>query len=101
MDDLKQFARYFRPYKVPLTIGIVCIFAGVCFNLYIPLIVGQAVYSNWTTLFWSMLTLSGVKAFGGRVNARIFLFLQRRKIIRMLRNVGYDPRQNFFSHSGK
>ena len=47
MDDLRKFARYFLPYKLSLTIGIACILASVVFNLYIPLIVGQAVDANW------------------------------------------------------
>jgi hypothetical protein len=41
MDDLRKFVRYFRPYKASLIIGILCILAGVLFNLTIPLIVGQ------------------------------------------------------------
>src|SRR5882724_3590651 len=98
MDDLKQFARYFRPYKVPLTIGIVCIFAGVCFNLYIPLIVGQAVDANWTTITWSMLTLSAAKVLGASAVSGIFLFLQRRILIGMSRNVEYDLRRDFNAH---
>jgi ATP-binding cassette subfamily B protein len=98
MDDLKQFARYFRPYKVPLTIGIVCIFAGVCFNLYIPLIVGQAVDSNWTTITWSMLTLSAAKVLGASAVSGIFLFLQRRILIGMSRNIEYDLRRDFYAH---
>jgi ATP-binding cassette subfamily B protein len=98
MDDLKQFARYFRPYKVPLTIGIVCIFAGVCFNLYIPLIVGQAVDANWTTITWSMLTLSAAKVLGASAVSGIFLFLQRRILIGMSRNIEYDLRRDFYAH---
>src|SRR6266404_5688937 len=98
MDDLKQFARYFRPYKVPLTFGIVCIFAGVCFNLYIPLIVGQAVDANWTTITWSMLTLSAAKVLGASAVSGIFLFLQRRILIGMSRNVEYDLRRDFYAH---
>jgi ABC-type multidrug transport system fused ATPase/permease subunit len=52
MDDLRKFARYFRPYKVELTIGIACILAGVVFNLYIPIIVGQAIDANWKQVTW-------------------------------------------------
>src|SRR6266404_2412870 len=98
MDDIKKFARYFRPYKVPLTFGIVCIFAGVCFNLYIPLIVGQAVDANWTTITWSMLTLSAAKVLGASAVSGIFLFLQRRILIGMSRNVEYDLRRDFYAH---
>ena len=43
MHDLRKFARYFLPYKVSLVVGILCIVASVVFNLYIPLIVGDAI----------------------------------------------------------
>jgi ATP-binding cassette subfamily B protein len=98
MDDLKKFARYFRPYKLALTGGIACILAGVFFNLYIPLIVGQAVDQNWTTVSWSRLTVSAAKVLGASLISGIFLFLQRRILIGMSRNVEYDLRQDFYAH---
>jgi ABC-type multidrug transport system fused ATPase/permease subunit len=58
MDDLRKFWRYFRPYKLELAIGIVCILASVISNLYIPLIVGQAIDANWSEVTWSRLTFS-------------------------------------------
>src|SRR5258705_11531849 len=98
MDDLKKFARYFRPYKLSLTIGIVCIFAGVVFNLYIPLIVGQAVDQNWAVVNWSLLTISAAKVLGSSIVSGIFLFLQRRILIGVSRNIEYDVRQDFYAH---
>ena len=98
MDDIKKFARYFRPYKVSLTIGIACILAGVCFNLYIPLIVGQAVDANWTVVNWSMLTISAGKVLGASIVSNIFLFLQRRILIGISRNIEYDLRRDFYAH---
>jgi ATP-binding cassette subfamily B protein len=98
MDDIKKFARYFRPYKVSLTIGIACILAGVCFNLYIPLIVGQAVDANWTVVNWSMLTVSAGKVLGASIVSNIFLFLQRRILIGISRNIEYDLRRDFYAH---
>jgi len=98
MDDLKKFARYFRRYKLQLTIGIVCIFASVVAGLFIPLIVGQAVDENWTQVSWSALTLSAAKVLGASVVSGIFLFLQRRILIGMSRNVEYDLRKDFYNH---
>jgi ATP-binding cassette subfamily B protein len=98
MDDLKKFARYFRPYKLSLTIGIVCILAGVVFNLYIPLIVGQAVDQNWAVINWSLLTISAAKVLGASIVSGIFLFLQRRILIGVSRNIEYDLRQDFYAH---
>jgi ATP-binding cassette subfamily B protein len=98
MDDLKKFASYFRPYKVSLTIGILCILAGVLFNLYIPLIVGQAIDSNWTEINWSKLTISALQVLGASVVSGTFLFLQRRILIGMSRQVEYDLRRDFYAH---
>ena len=98
MDDLRKFSRYFLPYKLSLTIGIACILASVVFNLYIPLIVGQAVDANWKQISWSLLTLSAAKVLGASLLSGTFLFLQRRILIGMSRKVEYDVRQEFYAH---
>jgi ATP-binding cassette subfamily B multidrug efflux pump len=98
MDDLRKFARYFRKYKLQLTLGILCIFASVVAGLFIPLIVGQAVDENWTEVSWTKLTLSAGKVLAASLISGIFLFLQRRILIGMSRNVEYDLRQEFYSN---
>src|SRR4026209_1038185 len=98
MDDLRKFVRYFRPYKASLTIGILCILAGVLFNLSIPLIVGQAIDENWTALSWSRLTWAALKVLGASLVSGTFLYLQRRILIGMSRNVEYDLRKDFYAH---
>jgi ATP-binding cassette, subfamily B, multidrug efflux pump len=98
MDDLKKFARYFLPYKVPLTIGILCILAGVIFNLYIPQIVGNAIDANWAEVNWSKLTISALKVLGASAISGTFLFLQRRILIGLSRQVEYDLRRDFYRH---
>src|SRR6266498_5968253 len=98
MDDLRKFARYFRPYKASVIIGILCILAGVIFNLTIPLIVGQAVDENWTEVSWSKLNVSALKVLGASLASGTFLFLQRRILIGMSRHIEYDLRQDFYAH---
>jgi ATP-binding cassette subfamily B multidrug efflux pump len=98
MDDLRKFGRYFAPYKVDLTIGIVCILASVVFNLYIPIIVGHAIDANWSQVSWSLLTISALKVLGASLISGTFLFLQRRILIGMSRKVEYDLRQDFYAH---
>ena len=98
MDDLKKFARYFRPYTGSLVIGILCILGSVIFNLTIPMIVGQAVDENWTEVSWSKLTVSAFKVLGLSFASGTFLFLQRRILIGMSRQVEYDLRQDFYAH---
>lgn len=98
MDDLRKFSRYFRPYKGELFIGIICILAGVIFNLYIPLIVGAAIDENWTSLSWQRLTIAALKVLGASIISGVFLFLQRRILIGMSRKVEYDLREDFYRH---
>jgi ATP-binding cassette subfamily B multidrug efflux pump len=98
MDDLRKLGRYFLPYKVELTIGILCILASVVFSLAIPLIVGQAIDVNWSQVTWSRLTISALKVLGASIVSGTFLFLQRRILIGMSRKVEYDLRQDFYAH---
>ncbi len=98
MDDLRKFARYFRPYKVELTIGIACILASVVFNLYIPIIVGQAIDANWVQVTWLSLTKAAARVLGASLISGTFLFLQRRILIGMSRKVEFDVRQDFYHH---
>jgi ATP-binding cassette, subfamily B, multidrug efflux pump len=98
MDDLKRLARYFAPYKLSLIAGIACILAYVLCSLYIPLIVGQAVDANWTEVSWSGLTLAAAKVLGVSIIGGTFLFLQRRILISMSRNMEFDLRQDFYAH---
>src|SRR6476661_1077362 len=98
MDDLKNFARYFRPYRLSLIVGISCILGSVLFSVYVPLIVGRAVDANWNQISWSKLTLSAAKVLGASLISGLFLFLQRRILIGMSRNVEYDMRQEFYAH---
>jgi ATP-binding cassette, subfamily B, multidrug efflux pump len=98
MDDLRKFARYFRRYKLQLTIGIACIFGSVVAGLFIPLIVGQAVDENWTQVSWTKLTISAGKVVAASMISGGFLFLQRRILIGMSRNIEYDLRKDFYDH---
>ena len=98
MEDLKKFALHFRKYKAQLVLGIACIFASVVAGLFVPRIVGQAVDANWTAITWSKLTISAGKVLGATLISGLFLFLQRRILIGMSRNIEYDMRQQLYSH---
>ena len=98
MDDLKKFARYFGRYKLQLTIGIACIFASVVAGLFLPLIIGQAVDANWTEIDATKLTIAAAKVLAASLISGVFLFLQRRILIGMSRNVEYDLREEFYGH---
>jgi ATP-binding cassette, subfamily B, multidrug efflux pump len=98
VDDLRKFALYFRNYKPQLTLGIVCIFASVVAGLFIPLIVGRAVDANWAEVSWSRLTVSAAKVLAASLISGTFLFLQRRILIGISRNIEYDMRKEFYAH---
>lgn len=98
MNDLRRLARYFRPYRVSLILGIACIMAGVVFNVTIPLIVGAAIDANWNQVTWSNLTIAALKVLGASAMSGLFLFLQRRILIGMSRHIEYDLRQDFYAH---
>lgn len=97
MNDLRQFLRYFRPYRASLIVGIVCIIAGVIFNVSIPLIVGRAIDAKWTEVTWTKLTIAAAKVLAASAFSGLFLFLQRRILIGMSRHVEYDLRNDFYA----
>jgi ATP-binding cassette subfamily B protein len=98
MDDLRKFARYFRPYKKSLIIGIFCILAWVVISLTIPLIVGRAVDDLLKSVTWAKLTRYSLLILGVSIIGGTFLFLQRRILIGMSRHVEYDLRKDFYAH---
>src|ERR1051326_8462367 len=97
MNDLRQFLRYFRPYRASLIVGIICILAGVVFNVSIPLIVGGAIDAKWAEVTWTKLTIAALKVLGASALSGLFLFLQRRILIGMSRHVEYDLRNDFYA----
>jgi ATP-binding cassette subfamily B protein len=97
MNDLRKLARYFRPYKTSLIVGIACIAAGVAFNVSIPLIVGDVIDVNWKVVTWWSLTIAALKVLGASLLSGLFLFLQRRILIGMSRHIEYDLRNDFYA----
>src|SRR5438876_7426074 len=98
MDDLRKLARYFRPYRLSLIIGIGCIIAYVAFNLSIPLVVGKAIDAKWSQVTWPKLTIAALQVLGLSAVGGFFLFLQRSLINRISRHIEYDLRQDFYAH---
>jgi ATP-binding cassette subfamily B protein len=98
MHDLKKFARYFRPYKLHLVTGVLCILASVVFALLIPQSVGTAIDELKTGVTWRTITIASVKILALSIISGIFLFLQRRILINMSRHVEYDLRRDFYAH---
>jgi ATP-binding cassette subfamily B protein len=96
MGDLRKLLRYFRPYKVSLIIGIVCIMVGVVFNVAVPLVVGNTI-DGMAQVSGRMLAIASAKVLGASLMSGIFLFLQRRILIGMSRHIEYDLRNDFYA----
>lgn len=102
MEELKKFARYFKPYKWNIIAGIVFIFFGMLFGLYVPYLVGNAVDDLKISLFNESLTLTKISVhvfviLGVSLISGIFLFWQRRLLIDTSRHIEYDMRKDFYA----
>ncbi|MCD9186397.1 MAG: ABC transporter ATP-binding protein/permease [Pyrinomonadaceae bacterium] len=102
MEELKKFVRYFSPYKWQIIAGIVFIFFGMLFGLYVPYLVGNAVDDIKISLFNGSLTLGKITIhvlviLGVSLISAFFLFWQRRLLINTSRHIEYDMRQDFYA----
>src|SRR5918997_1030376 len=98
MNDLRKFARYFRPYRRSLVLGVLCVLASVVIGLLVPLIVGRAVDELRGGVTWWKVTRYALLILGVSAASGVFLFLQRRLLIGMSRHVEYDLRRDFYAH---
>jgi ATP-binding cassette subfamily B protein len=97
MDPLKKFARFVKPYKWKMAVGIGCILVSLLFGLFVPYLVGMAVDDltagiTWTKIIYYPLIILGVNAMSG-----VFLFLQRRILINTSRHIEFDMREAFYA----
>nr|HQU86011.1 ABC transporter transmembrane domain-containing protein [Pyrinomonadaceae bacterium] len=102
MEEIKKFARYFGPYKWNIIGGIVFIFFGMLFGLYVPYLVGNTVDDIKISLFNKNLTLWKVSVHVGVILvvsliSGFCLFWQRRLLINTSRHIEYDMRQDFYA----
>lgn len=98
MSDLRKFLRYFKPYKIHLVAGIICILISVVIGLMVPVYVGRAVDELQSGLTWAKLTRYALLILGVSAVSGVFLFLQRLILIGMSRRVEYDLRQDLYAH---
>lgn len=96
MEELRKFARYFKPYRWNVIGGIMCILFGMIFNLLVPYLVGLGIDGlsknmTWDNVIFYPLVILGVSAAGS-----VFLFWQRRLLINASRHIEYDMRRDFY-----
>ena len=97
MEQLRKFARYFKPYKWHIISGIFFILVSMLFGLLVPYLVGVAVDDlaagvTSQKLIYYPLVILAVNFMSG-----IFLFLQRRLLINASRHIEYDMREEFYA----
>ncbi len=97
MEQLRKFARYFKPYKWTILAGIGCILVSMAFGLFVPYMVGQAVDDlgkgiTRDKIIYYPLVILGINAMSG-----VFLFLQRRLLINTSRHIEFDMRRDFYA----
>ena len=68
MEQLRKFARYFRPYKGTIVLGILCILVSMAFGLFVPLasaVIGAiAGYLALWTIYWLFKLIRGKEGMG-------------------------------------
>jgi ATP-binding cassette subfamily B multidrug efflux pump len=97
MEQLKKFARYFKPYKWTILGGILCILCSMSFGLFVPYMVGKAIDDlsigiTRDKIIYYPLVILGINLMSG-----VFLFFQRRLLINTSRHIEFDMRQDFYA----
>lgn len=97
MEQLKKFARYFRPYKWTIISGIFFILCSMAFGLFIPYMVGKAVDDLSLGITREKIIYYPVVILGISLMSGVFLFLQRRLLINTSRHIEFDMRRDFYA----
>src|SRR6476660_7277911 len=97
MEQLKKFAKYFKPYKSTIIAGIFFILCSMAFGLFVPYMVGQAVDDLGRGVTWQKITYYPLVILGINLMSGVFLFLQRRLLINTSRHIEFDMRRDFYA----
>ena len=97
MEQLKKFAKYFKPYRWTIAAGIFFILCSMAFGLFVPYMVGAAVDDlgkgvTREKIIYYPLVILGINLMSG-----VFLFLQRRLLINTSRHIEFDMRRDFYA----
>ncbi len=98
MEDIRQFIRYFSPYRWHIAAGILFIFGSMSFGLAMPLLVGWAIDDMGANVTWNKVIFYPLAILGANLISGIFLFWQRRLLINASRHMEYDIRRDYYAH---
>ena len=96
MEQLKKFARYFKPYKGTILAGIFFILCSMAFGLFVPYMVGKAIDDLSLEITREKIIYYPLVILGINFASGIFLFLQRRLLINTSRHIEFDMREDFY-----
>ena len=96
-ETIKQFARYFGPYRRTISLGIACILVSMCFGLLVPYLVGMAIDDLGAEITWPKIIYYPLVILAANFGSGIFLFLQRRLLINTSRHIEFDMRETFYA----
>jgi ATP-binding cassette subfamily B protein len=97
VEQLRKFARFVRPYRGVILLGIFFILASMSFGLLIPFLIGRAVDDLNTQITWAKIIYYPLVILGVNLVSGVFLFLQRRLLINTSRHIEYDMRDRFYA----
>src|SRR5580765_4582883 len=97
MEQLRKFARYIKPYKGTILLGVLCILVSMAFGLFVPYMVGKAVDDLGRGITWDKVVYYPLVILGINFMSGVFLFLQRRLLINTSRHIEFDMRQDFYA----
>ncbi len=97
MEELRKFAKYFKPYKWHIIAGIFFILVSMSFSLLVPYLVGQAIDDLSTEITREKVIYYPVVILTVSLFAGFFLFWQRRLLINTSRHIEYDMRRDFYA----
>ncbi|MFN6962459.1 MAG: ABC transporter ATP-binding protein [Pyrinomonadaceae bacterium] len=97
MEQLRKFARYFRPYKWSILLGIFFILCSMAFGLLVPFMVGRAIDDLRAGITWDKIVYYPLVILGINLASGVFLFWQRRLLINTSRHIEFDMRQDFYA----
>ncbi|MEO6656461.1 MAG: ABC transporter ATP-binding protein [Pyrinomonadaceae bacterium] len=97
MEQLKKFARYFKPYKGTILAGIFFILCSMASGLFVPYMVGKAIDDLSLEITREKIIYYPLVILGINFASGIFLFLQRRLLINTSRHIEFDMREDFYA----
>ena len=97
MEQLRKFARYFKPYRAAILLGIFFILVSMVFGLLVPYLVGRAVDDLSAEVTWEKIVYYPLVILAVNFASGVFLFLQRRFLINTSRHIEFDMREDFYA----